>query len=165
VPNFSSILQILLLVSSVTLSHSNLANSKEFDINEQSTLVDINQLRWKNRIIIIKTDDKTDSASISEKKQDSNTLIDKKAGIDDRDIVWLLLNTSTNESVISNSRLNLSKNLQGQLLDLLSKHPKSRIILIGKDGGIKSHSKSLDLNDIFNQIDAMPMRIREMQKN
>ncbi|WP_349559152.1 DUF4174 domain-containing protein [Marinobacter sp. NFXS9] len=38
-----------------------------------------------------------------------------------------------------------------------------RVLLIGKDGGIKSRESSLDLDAVFRRIDAMPMRIREMR--
>ncbi|MFP3977526.1 MULTISPECIES: DUF4174 domain-containing protein [Marinobacter] len=37
------------------------------------------------------------------------------------------------------------------------------MLLIGKDGGIKSCESSLNLNAVFRRIDAMPMRIREMR--
>jgi hypothetical protein len=37
------------------------------------------------------------------------------------------------------------------------------MLLIGKDGGVKSREPSLDLDAIFGRIDAMPMRIREMR--
>jgi hypothetical protein len=36
--------------------------------------------------------------------------------------------------------------------------------LIGKDGGIKSQSDYLNLEAIFSEIDAMPMRQLEMQQ-
>ncbi|MDS1309234.1 DUF4174 domain-containing protein [Marinobacter sp. F60267] len=37
------------------------------------------------------------------------------------------------------------------------------MLLIGKDGGIKSREPSLDLDAIFRRTDSMPMRIREMR--
>ena len=41
---------------------------------------------------------------------------------------------------------------------------QSKVILIGKDGGIKSRFDRLDLEAIFSDIDAMPMRQYEMQQ-
>ena len=38
-----------------------------------------------------------------------------------------------------------------------------KIILIGKDGGTKMEKTEFDLNYIFNLIDSMPMRQREMK--
>lgn len=37
------------------------------------------------------------------------------------------------------------------------------VILIGKDGGIKSRFDRVDLKAIFSDIDAMPMRQNEMR--
>ncbi|WP_228705789.1 DUF4174 domain-containing protein [Marinobacter sp. es.048] len=39
------------------------------------------------------------------------------------------------------------------------------MLLIGKDGGIKSRESSLNLDAIFRRIDAMPMRSREVRTN
>jgi hypothetical protein len=36
-------------------------------------------------------------------------------------------------------------------------------LLIGKDGGIKARADDLDLAALFERIDAMPMRRREME--
>ena len=38
-----------------------------------------------------------------------------------------------------------------------------KILLIGKDGGIKFEGENRTLQQIFNQIDTMPMRRNEMQ--
>ena len=37
-----------------------------------------------------------------------------------------------------------------------------RLILIGKDGGIKLNSRKISLEEIFSLIDKMPMRQEEM---
>ena len=41
----------------------------------------------------------------------------------------------------------------------------SRVLLIGKDGGVKLRGDELDVQRIFDLIDTMPMRIREMKNN
>ena len=38
-----------------------------------------------------------------------------------------------------------------------------KILLIGKDGGVKFEGENRTLQQIFNQIDTMPMRRNEMQ--
>merc|ERR1712179_595978 len=38
-----------------------------------------------------------------------------------------------------------------------------RLMLIGKDGGVKMEGQDLTLQDMFNRIDTMPMRRREMR--
>lgn len=51
------------------------------------------------------------------------------------------------------------------MTDLLNKsRPEDRVLLIGKDGGIKSREPSLNLEGIFRRIDAMPMRRQEMRQ-
>ncbi|MCF8004127.1 MAG: DUF4174 domain-containing protein [Chromatiaceae bacterium] len=37
------------------------------------------------------------------------------------------------------------------------------VFLIGKDGGLKASAQQLDLPALFERIDAMPMRRREME--
>ena len=38
------------------------------------------------------------------------------------------------------------------------------VTLIGKDGGVKYRISHLDLQQVFNIIDSMPMRAREMRE-
>ena len=38
-----------------------------------------------------------------------------------------------------------------------------KVVLIGKDGGIKMETSNISLKNIFQKIDAMPMRRYEMQ--
>ena len=41
----------------------------------------------------------------------------------------------------------------------------SNLILVGKDGGVKeTYQFNNDIKQVFRDIDAMPMRIREMRK-
>ncbi|MGO1501416.1 MAG: DUF4174 domain-containing protein, partial [Marinobacter sp.] len=48
--------------------------------------------------------------------------------------------------------------------ELLAKvRSDERVLLIGKDGGIKSRESSLNLDAIFRRVDAMSMRMREMR--
>jgi hypothetical protein len=67
--------------------------------------------------------------------------------------------------VVSNQGV-LSSSLESDVKALLEQsRPDERVLLIGKDGGIKSRESSLDLDAIFGRIDGMPMRIREMRTN
>lgn len=88
------------------------------------------------------------------------TLRSARAGVDDRDIVWFV---HTGPDVVSNQKA-LSSSLESDVTALLEEsRSDERVLLIGKDGGIKSRESSLDLDAIFRRIDAMPMRIREMR--
>ncbi|PXX89515.1 hypothetical protein DIT71_13330 [Marinobacter vulgaris] len=116
---------------------------------------DMNRLsdyQWKNRLVLVQAAD--------ENASEIETLRSARAGVDDRDIVWFV---NTGSDVVSNQKA-LSSSLESDVKALLGEsRSDERVLLIGKDGGIKSREPSLDLEAIFRRIDAMPMRIREMR--
>ena len=116
---------------------------------------DMNRLddyQWKNRLILVQ--------ATSENGGDIETLRSARAEIDDRDIVWFV---NTGSDVVSNQKV-VSGSLETDIKAVLDESRSyGRVLLIGKDGGIKSRESSLDLDAIFRRIDAMPMRIREMR--
>ncbi|PTB94566.1 hypothetical protein C9993_03125 [Marinobacter sp. Z-F4-2] len=118
---------------------------------------DMNKLsdyQWKNRLILVKAEDE-DASEIE-------TLRSAGSEVDDRDIVWFV---HTGSDVASNQK-SLSSSLESDVRALLEEsRSDEKVLLIGKDGGIKSRESSLDLDAIFRRIDAMPMRIREMRAN
>lgn len=115
------------------------------------SLHSLSELKWKNRLILIDAGDDINTY------QDQLSQMD--AEINDRDIVWFLLNQRS-----------LSTNYTGTVTDNLSKevrqklqHHNSSVLLMGKDGGVKATQTQLRLNVIFSEIDSMPMRQRELQ--
>jgi len=114
-------------------------------------LQEFNSLRWENRIILVNTVNNKDSImKILEQNEDD---------INERDIVWFVIQDDT-----------LATNFNGNLTDEFSsntvkkyKSSQGKVTLIGKDGAMKSSRESLDLEAIFLEIDAMPMRQIEMQ--
>ena len=119
-------------------------------------LKNLNQLVWENRIIILNN---AESSVL-----DPHKIFDEQISeIKDRDIIWFIQSSNKNK-VESNFRGQLHTTLKQQL-SFLTNNSNHRVILIGKDGEIKSQSKHLRLQKIFTQIDAMPMRIIEMQTN
>lgn len=118
---------------------------------------DMNRLsdyQWKNRLILVQ--------AASENSGEVEMLESARAAVDDRDIVWFVY---TGSGVVSNQNA-LSSSLERDVKALLEEsRSDERVLLIGKDGGIKSRESSLDLDAIFRRIDAMPMRIREMRAN
>lgn len=59
----------------------------------------------------------------------------------------------------------MSDDVERDVTELLDKAgSEDRVLLIGKDGGIKSREPSLNPDGIFRRIDAMPMRRREMRE-
>ncbi|MBN2864726.1 MAG: DUF4174 domain-containing protein [Thiotrichales bacterium] len=119
--------------------------------NPPSSLSELTPLEWQNRIIIVN--------ETPNPKQIIDELKQSVYEIDDRVIIWFVIN---NQTIISNYKGELSEHL---LTNLQKRYQltKNEVVLIGKDGGIKSSRNTLDLKAIFSEIDAMPMRIQEMR--
>jgi hypothetical protein len=113
---------------------------------EATMLTDISSLKWKNRIILVNT--------ISSKNSILKVFEQNKAEINERDIVWFVIK---DKSVDSNFNGNLSNNFLFNLNTKFKGKPL-KVVLLGKDGGVKSVNENLDLKAIFLQIDGMPMR-------
>ncbi|WP_252737945.1 DUF4174 domain-containing protein [Marinobacter salexigens] len=108
--------------------------------------------QWKSRLILIQSASETEGAVES--------LRDAHAELDDRDIIWFV---NTGAGLVSN-QARVSGGVEHDVNELFAKvRSEDRVLLIGKDGGIKSREPSLDLEAIFRRTDAMPMRIREMR--
>ena len=112
---------------------------------------DVEELKWKNRIILIWSEDEELIAQ---------SLNDSVSAIDDRDIVWFVLNGA---EVTSNYPGKISGKFA---VNTASKYSSgdATVILIGKDGGVKRTANTLALDTLFATIDAMPMRINEIEE-
>ncbi len=119
---------------------------------EQTPLKTLEQLTWENRIILV-------FSARTDKYQ--QLLQQAKAEIDDRDIVWFIID---DQQITSNYRGNISDQLAANINSQFSSFDEP-VILIGKDGGVKETSDLLSLESLFDEIDSMPMRIREMKDN
>lgn len=118
---------------------------------EQTPLKSLEQLSWEHRIILVF------SAQTDKHQQ---YLQQAKAEIDDRDIVWFII---SGKQITTNYSGDVSDQLAATINSQFSP-VKDPVILIGKDGGVKETSKALSLEALFEEIDSMPMRIREMQE-
>ena len=118
--------------------------------NAALALDDLGELQWTNRIVLL------DARGIS-----TNFVAEMKSANDDivdRDILWFILDESgitTNYTGVVSSEF--TSQIRDEYFDGISK-----VVLVGKDGGIKYRQESLELPDIFVRIDAMPMRQQEM---
>ena len=126
---------------------------------------DIDEFEWENRIILVNaTLDNNGS-----RNTELQTLLGQNVEIEDRDIIWFFISSKPNSSnqnefnIQTNSTRKLTPTFKNQIYSLVQ-NKSQQIILIGKDGGIKSRSKTLNLSDLFSQIDMMPMRMLEMQQ-
>ena len=117
--------------------------------------VEMNNLgdyQWKNRLILVQAAPETEGAVES--------LRDAHSELDDRDIIWFV---NTGSGLVSN-QARVSGGVEHDVNELFAKvRSDERVLLIGKDGGIKSRESSLNLDAIFRRTDAMPMRMREMR--
>lgn len=114
----------------------------------------LSDYQWKNRLILVQATD--------ENAGEIDTLRSARAEVDDRDIVWFV---NTGADLVSNQD-GVSSSLESEIKALLDQfRSDERVLLIGKDGGLKSREPSLDLDAIFRRIDRMPMRMREMRSD
>jgi hypothetical protein len=130
---------ILILISSNSFS------------SELSTLDSPAELRWENRVILFGTSDS--AAALAELKS-------RTAEVDDRDIVWVIFE---DDEPLTNFVGTLSNSFLSNVQEEYSLDDQGGV-LIGKDGGVKARFTELDLDRLFQTIDAMPMRQAEMKK-
>lgn len=138
------IFPLLVLLVSMNCSKAQIENLQDF--------------QWKNRLLIIYAGDK--QASTLENQLDAIRVAEE--GYEERDLLVIILKDQT--VTIWNS--SASHHLKfDDITDQLSiATDKSYVnLLIGKDGRVKLRDETLIANKkLFNTIDAMPMRQREM---
>lgn len=118
---------------------------------------DLNQHQWRHRLLFLiapRANDPDFAAKVREITLRPDALLDR-----DTRVFQLLPNQGYVEDTA------LSPEDVRRLRDRLGVTVEDRlVILIGKDGGIKTQSAlNTDLREIFLQIDAMPMRRHEMR--
>lgn len=129
---------VLLAITSLTAYGANMKSLADY--------------QWNHRLILVQAAPETGGAIA--------LLRAARADVDERDIIWFV---NTGSGVVSN-QATVSSGVQAAVIGLLGQgSADERVLLIGKDGGLKSRAPTLNLNAIFRRIDAMPMRIREMQ--
>ena len=139
---------VIVLVFMMTVSDNINASDKK--------LVSIDSLRWKYRVILVSARDIFASNALS-------NLEERADDIEERDIAWFVIG---NDALHTNYNGILDENLREQLLESYFTPEKSdpTVLLIGKDGQIKSRSPDLDLEATFGLIDQMPMRQQEARR-
>ena len=104
--------------------------------------IELNQYLWKNRIILTFAEDE-----------------------DHPDLIRLKVEMKENNcEILNRDLLHFHFSNDHKIGNITTKNDRSfRILLIGKDGGIKYESKrSVSLIQLFELIDSMPMRQNEM---
>jgi hypothetical protein len=119
---------------------------------EERALGSVDDLRWKNRVILV---DETHERVIRE-------LEAQRAGIDDRGLLWFCV---LNGEIRSNYEGLLEAGFLAHIREDYFAKTGFPVLLIGKDGGIKSRDLGLDIQGYFERIDAMPMRQAEIARS
>jgi len=127
--------------------------------NERETTVDLNQYRWKNRLLLLfaPTRDHLWFDSLH------GSLMAQKVDVADRDLVVF----EVLESGLST--VDMEPLIPGTADMLREKFGVAEgsfsVVLVGKDGGVKlDHQDQIRLEEIFALIDSMPMRQQEMRR-
>lgn len=108
-------------------------------------------LRWHKRIILLNLPERDESIL--------SQLMAAELEIEERHIEWFMIHPN---GVETNAESTLSLLLVTEIQSTYFEDPSKQVVLIGKDGGLKGRSKTLQLKDLFDRIDSMPMRQQEM---
>lgn len=119
---------------------------------KKQSLDNLSSLKWQHRIVVFNEPENQAEALRMIKNQQHD--------IETRDVVWFMF---TGGAVQSNYVGEIAETFAGHIRDHYQLSA-GQVILVGKDGGLKSSFDGIKLNAIFADIDAMPMRQREMRR-
>ena len=125
-------------------------SAKHPDDQHGNKIISLDQLAWKNRLILAKVNNFQKHESIFKQYEDA---------VQERNIAWFILHDN---NLHSNLRLNASTVLISQISRILQDDQSETFLLIGYDGEIKARYNGLEISRIFELIDSMPMRQYEM---
>lgn len=151
--NIKIISTIALLIIATSASTLSWSAGEPTDMPEK-VMQSIQGFEWQHRIILIKEEVTCD-------EQVTATLLSAKAAIDERHILWFLI---CNEQLQTNYSGALGEQFVANTIDGYFIRDDVTVILIGKDGGIKRRTDSLNLDELFALIDSMPMRQSEINR-
>ena len=126
---------------------------------EEALSMDLTQFQWKNRLLLIFAQDGNHPLFQDLQSQ----ILAQKAEVDDRDLIVFEVPAQ------GPARMN-TNTLDRKEADSIRNHfaipsDEYSLILVGKDGGIKLKRKDqVDLKEVFELIDSMPMRQNEMRQ-
>jgi len=118
--------------------------------------VGLDGLRWKYRVILVFAHEPFRSTALT-------NLNEFAAEIEEREIAWFVLD---DREMDTNYDGKLERELRSDLMErYFNPVPTDPVVLlIGKDGALKSRLSDLDLEATFGLIDQMPMRREEMRR-
>lgn len=118
---------------------------------------DLKKHQWKNRVLLIYTDDK----NADDFKHQIKVLSEDKKGLAERKLV--VYQFTKNDFTVNFDKVWLTSNYF--IKNYVHNNETFKVLLIGLDGGIKlEQNKILSLEKLFAIIDGMPMRKRELKR-
>ena len=133
-----------LALAPIVFMGAGMAAAQDGPVFRDAADADLDGFRWNARPVLVFADAENDPGYVSQ----MDILRDVEDGLADRDIVVM------SDAGPGNSALRERFAPKGFL-----------VVLIGKDGGVKlSRTEPVAANTLFDTIDAMPMRQREMRK-
>lgn len=117
-------------------------------------LESVSELRWQHRVILVNSDG-LDRAALLE---DIN---ERTLEIEQRDVLWFVLSGTV---LLTNYQGRTAQSFEQEAVDRYFSG-STKVVLIGKDGGVKNRQQEPDLDALLAQIDTMPMRRLEMKRD
>jgi NADH dehydrogenase [ubiquinone] 1 alpha subcomplex assembly factor 1 len=115
----------------------------------------LEDLQWRNRVVLVFVPPGADAAGLAKRFED------ERLELEERDIRYFVIGSE----IRSNGPSLLSRREAEELRTRYAQPGQGMsVALIGKDGGLKYRADHLDFGAIYREIDAMPMRQREMQR-
>ena len=124
------------------------------NLDKLKSINHLSDFKWKNRVLVVVT---------NEKKEIKDLIKIHNIGLNEREFVVIQLDDE--KAFIDYNQM--SKRFSQSILKKVKNIPQQvYFVLIGKDGRIKNlFSKNTGMNEIFSEVDKMPMRINEMKRN
>ncbi|MCC5941958.1 MAG: DUF4174 domain-containing protein [Balneolaceae bacterium] len=120
--------------------------------------VNLSDYRWENRVLILYANSALDDQYTNQMQVFSN----HRDGMEERDLIIISL-FNEGSSFLGDKTISL-QSTESLIGKFAPDEETYKLILIGKDGGVKLQSEStITAENLFGLIDSMPMRRQEMR--
>ena len=124
------------------------------NLDKLKSINHLSDFKWKNRVLVVVTNEKEEIKDLI--TNHNNELNEREFVVIQLDDEKAFIDYTQMSKRFSKSILKKVKNISQEVY----------FVLIGKDGRIKNlFSKNTGMNEIFSEVDKMPMRINEMKRN
>ena len=124
------------------------------NLDKLKSINHLSDFKWKNRVLVVVT---------NEKEEIKDLIKIHNIGLNEREFVVIQLDDEKAFIDYTQMSKRFSKSILKKVKNISQ---EVYFVLIGKDGRIKNlFSKNTGMNEIFSEVDKMPMRINEMKRN